>query len=90
MKSAYLVLVLAIATTLVALVASFISAPRYGYLFATILVCDLVAVGCFIPLIRLGGGWKLIVLGLSILVLYTAIDIMLRWTLGVRVLDILR
>jgi hypothetical protein len=88
MKNVSLILFIAVSATLAAFLGSFITALRYDYLFTGILVLDVVAIACFISLVRLGMGLKIFVFGLGILVFYSAADVTLRWTLGVRVLDI--
>ena len=90
MKSPYLVLFLGAFVALIGMAASFASAPQYGYLFATTIVCDLIALSLFVYLFRLGGGWRIVALLLSVPVFYTFADIVLRILWGTRVLDILR
>lgn len=81
---------LAIALASVAMLTSFVSAFRYNYIFATIFICEIFAIVCLIPLIRLGGRWSYIVTIVAIVILYTILDVCLRWFFGVRVLDIFR
>lgn len=89
-KSPYLILFLGIIMALFGLIASFVSAPKYGYLFVIIISCDLMALTCFGYLLRLGRRWIITVLVTSMLVLYTITDIALRLMFGIRVLDIMR
>jgi len=81
---------LGIVMALIALVASFISAPSYGYLFGIIIIFDLMALVCFGCLLRQSRRWTLAVLLPGLFVLYTITDVILRIMCGTRVLDILR
>ena len=76
--------------TLIGGATSFVSAPQYGYLLATTIVCDLIALSLFIYLFRLGGGWMIAALSPSVFVLYTFADSVLRILWGVRILDVMR
>lgn len=89
MKSPYLVLFLGAFVALIGGAASFASAPQYGYLFATTIVCDLIALSFFVHLFRLGGGWMIAALLPSVFVLYTFADVVLRILWGARVLDVM-
>ena len=90
MKFPYLVLLIGIVAALIGLVAGLISAQKYGYLFTIIIVFDLIALGCFGYLFRLGGAWTLYVLIPGLVVIYTLTDVCLRIFWGVRILDYLR
>ena len=71
-------------------VASFVSAPKYGYIFTIIFICNLAALLCFGYLIRINGRWTFAVFVPFIFALYTTVDATLRIFLGMRVLDIVR
>lgn len=82
--------ILAIILASVAVIASFVSAPSYSYIFATIFICEIFAIACLVPLIRLGKRWNYVVTAIVIVILYTVSDVCLRIFFGVRVLDIVR
>ena len=90
MMKQYMLLVIALIAELIGLVASFVSAPKYGYLFAIVIFTDIVAIFILVHLYKLGGGWKWVSLILSIVVLYTLSDVLLRMVLGVRIMDLLK
>jgi hypothetical protein len=73
-----------------ALFFNFVAALRYDYVFAIIFICDICAALCLIPLIRLGLRCNYVVITVTLVILYTAIDIYLRHFWGVRFFDIFR
>jgi hypothetical protein len=73
-----------------ALLFNFVSATRYDYVFAIILVCDTCSALCLIPLIKLGLRWNYVVITVATVIVYTVLDIGFRHFFGVRVFDIFR
>jgi Na+-translocating ferredoxin:NAD+ oxidoreductase RnfD subunit len=89
MKSTSALFVVAVVLALIGLTADFISAPIYTDIFATIVVCDLLALSAFGLLLRTDSKrWKIPVVLISVLIIYSLVDVALRATLDLRVLDL--
>jgi len=88
-KMKVLLLILGIVATVIATAASFASAANYQVefaLFALTLGCNVFAIACFAYFGWVGGRiWTILVPVL--LIVYTSADVILRMTLGIRVLD---
>jgi len=82
--------ILAIVLTCVSLLLDNVSALRYDYIFAIIFICNIWSALCLIPLIRLGGWWNYVSIIVTIVILYTILDIYLRWFFHVNVFYIFR
>ncbi len=88
MKITFLIIFMGSVATGVGLIGSLVSAPKYGYILFTVIASDVIAIGCFARVFSLGGKWRVVILLLSAIVLYTLTDAILRFMFAARLLDV--
>ena len=64
-----------------------VSAPTYGLIFLSILTCDLLAIMLLIRLHKQKTIVRVVCVAFGLVAVYTMGDMLLRVTIGVRVLD---
>lgn len=82
--------ILAIVLICLSLLLDNVSALRYDYIYAYIIVCNICSALCLIPLIRFGGRWNFVLILVTIVALYTFADIFLRWFFHINLFYIFR
>lgn len=72
-----------------ALVADFVSAAAYGPIFLAIVVSDLIAIAMLVRLARMRKFSQIGIVMLGLVIVFTLLDVGLRSTFGIRVLDVI-